>query len=57
MNNCIYRKYHAFCHPGSEKRQIRIFSGNQFREMKKALETVKIFMLEVKLPGLADGLL
>lgn len=25
MNNCIYRKYHAFCHPGSEKRQSRIF--------------------------------
>jgi len=24
MNNCIYRKYHAFCHPGSEKRQSRI---------------------------------
>jgi hypothetical protein len=29
MNNCIYRKYHAFCHPGSEKSQNSLLSAGQ----------------------------
>ncbi|KAB1495512.1 hypothetical protein FZH95_17720 [Cronobacter sakazakii] len=35
INNCIYRKYHAFCHPGSEKRQFRIFSTSSGTQRRR----------------------